>query len=220
MVLCNMLLQEMRDGAKILSYHDLFKIWPLPSCPFKQLDVNCTLADRFPTSWSVQRGHHFYLFKRASRVSSRNPFQRHLQRTMGKGSSNYNGESSSRANKLPTLSNNSPRSANQLEQAANEQFSFGSSNNLEKEYRESQTYINSFPLQPNQTINLDAAAYQYDKEFPRLRRLHENPVIVDESSCGCGMFSFICCSFSKPKSDMVSYLFLICRLCFISILYV
>lgn len=33
-----------------------------PEMFLQQLDVNKTLADRYPTSWSVQRGHHFYLW--------------------------------------------------------------------------------------------------------------------------------------------------------------
>ncbi len=30
--------------------------------PFKQMEGNRSFSDRFPTSWSVQRGHHFFLW--------------------------------------------------------------------------------------------------------------------------------------------------------------
>ncbi|CAN0304186.1 unnamed protein product, partial [Discosporangium mesarthrocarpum] len=30
--------------------------------PRTQVDVNRPLSDRFPTSWSVHRGHHFFLW--------------------------------------------------------------------------------------------------------------------------------------------------------------
>lgn len=56
------LIDGMHDGARILTYHDINKLWPNPNFPFTQLDVNVPLADRFPTSWSVQRGHHFFLW--------------------------------------------------------------------------------------------------------------------------------------------------------------
>ena len=34
---------------------------------FKQLELNRHQADRYPTSWSVQRGHHFYLWNKVRR---------------------------------------------------------------------------------------------------------------------------------------------------------
>jgi SAM-dependent methyltransferase len=57
------LLSNMHQGAKMLSYLDLRKIWcgDRNLC-FKQVDNNKPLSDRYPTSWSVQRGHHFYLW--------------------------------------------------------------------------------------------------------------------------------------------------------------
>lgn len=59
------LLSKMHDGAMALTYHDMRKIWALGStCSLQQLEVNKNLTDRFPTSWSVQRGHHFYLWKK------------------------------------------------------------------------------------------------------------------------------------------------------------
>jgi hypothetical protein len=62
------LLKKMHDEAMVLTYHDMNKIWvPTSSiCPLQQLEVNRHLTDRFPTSWSVQRGHHFYLWKKVS----------------------------------------------------------------------------------------------------------------------------------------------------------
>lgn len=57
------LLHNLKVGAHILTYLDLRKIWPDSSFPFRQVSINRSVADRFPTSWSVQRGHHFYLWK-------------------------------------------------------------------------------------------------------------------------------------------------------------
>lgn len=73
--LCD-LLSGMAEGARTLTYLDLRKIWgpnlaltssPVATVlsdqfPFKQLECNKHLSDRFPTSWSVQRGHHFFLW--------------------------------------------------------------------------------------------------------------------------------------------------------------
>ncbi len=58
------LLGRMHDGARLLSYLDLRRIWEHapPPMSFRQLDVNRHLSDRYPTSWSVQRGHHFYFW--------------------------------------------------------------------------------------------------------------------------------------------------------------
>lgn len=59
------LLQQMHDDAMILTYHDMRKIWVSnTACCLQQLDINKNLTDRFPTSWSVQRGHHFFLWKK------------------------------------------------------------------------------------------------------------------------------------------------------------
>ena len=61
------LLSNLRLDARILTYLDLRLIWPCDeeNCQFclKQVDVNRSITDRFPTSWSVQRGHHFYLWR-------------------------------------------------------------------------------------------------------------------------------------------------------------
>ena len=60
------LLSNLRLGARTLTYLDLRLIWPADQddCQFamRQVDVNRSITDRFPTSWSVQRGHHFYLW--------------------------------------------------------------------------------------------------------------------------------------------------------------
>jgi len=58
------LLSRMKDGAQTLTYHDIRKIWTLGMFPYKQLDINRHLTDRYPTSWSVQRGHHFFLWRK------------------------------------------------------------------------------------------------------------------------------------------------------------
>jgi hypothetical protein len=57
------LLRDMGDGARTLSYLDLKKHWTKQSFTLRQLSNNKNLSDRYSTSWSVQRGHHFYLFQ-------------------------------------------------------------------------------------------------------------------------------------------------------------
>jgi hypothetical protein len=74
------LLNNMKPGAKTLTYLDLRKTW-VPSAmsngsgiptqlPFRQLEHNKNITDRFPTSWSVQRGHHFYLWCKVKTTNS------------------------------------------------------------------------------------------------------------------------------------------------------
>jgi hypothetical protein len=63
--MCN-LLENMHDGASTLTYHDIRKMWSVTAFPFRQLDINRSLTDRYPTSWSVQRGHHFYLWTKVT----------------------------------------------------------------------------------------------------------------------------------------------------------
>ena len=48
----------------MLTYLDLRRVWRLPGqpFPFRQLEANRSFADRYPTSWSVQRGHHLFLW--------------------------------------------------------------------------------------------------------------------------------------------------------------
>lgn len=59
--LCD-LLSRLHPNARTLTYLDLRKIWCSDGFSFKQLEANCPVSDRYPTSWSVQRGHHFYLW--------------------------------------------------------------------------------------------------------------------------------------------------------------
>lgn len=63
------MLSQMKDNAKILTYYDMRRVFDVDRdqdtgvyIPFRQMDVNKLLSDRYPTSWSVQRGHHFYLW--------------------------------------------------------------------------------------------------------------------------------------------------------------
>ena len=59
------LLSGMKEGSRTLTYLDLKKTWcPTSFFPYKQLENNKNLSDRFPTSWSVQRGHHFYVWNK------------------------------------------------------------------------------------------------------------------------------------------------------------
>ncbi|CAM9445716.1 unnamed protein product [Pylaiella littoralis] len=39
-------------------------MWTNVPFPFRQVEVNRSLSDRFPTSWSVHRGHHFFLWNK------------------------------------------------------------------------------------------------------------------------------------------------------------
>ena len=57
------LLKDMRDGARTLSYLELRKHWTLHSFTLRHMELNKSIGDRYPTSWSVQRGHHFYLYQ-------------------------------------------------------------------------------------------------------------------------------------------------------------
>ena len=62
------LLGRMKLNSRTLTYLDLRKTWsPNVYFPFRQLENNKNLSDRFPTSWSVQRGHHFYIWSKVSR---------------------------------------------------------------------------------------------------------------------------------------------------------
>lgn len=58
------LLSGMKDDSRVLTYLDLRRIWANTHLLFKQLEVNRHQADRYPTSWSVQRGHHFFLWSK------------------------------------------------------------------------------------------------------------------------------------------------------------
>jgi len=58
------LLDAAHEGSRVLTYLDLRKVWQLPGrpFPFRQLESNRSFADRYPTSWSVHRGHHLFLW--------------------------------------------------------------------------------------------------------------------------------------------------------------
>ena len=58
------LLDACKEGCRLLTYLDLRRVWRLPGqpFPFRQLEANRSFADRYPTSWSVQRGHHFFIW--------------------------------------------------------------------------------------------------------------------------------------------------------------
>jgi hypothetical protein len=58
----SIMMHKMKDGSRTLTYLDMKKIWSCPSFPLRQMTVNQSLADRYPTSWSVHRGHHFFLW--------------------------------------------------------------------------------------------------------------------------------------------------------------
>jgi hypothetical protein len=61
-------LNGMKKGARLLTYENLNQCYgnetvPIPM-PFKQLAINVSEEDRFPTTWSTVRGHHFYLWEK------------------------------------------------------------------------------------------------------------------------------------------------------------
>lgn len=66
------LLDSAREGARLLTYLDLRKVWQFPGrpFPFRQLESNRSFADRYPTSWSVHRGHHLFLWVKVLKPSS------------------------------------------------------------------------------------------------------------------------------------------------------
>jgi len=59
--LCD-LLRQLKKGARAFTYLDLRKIWTSGIFPYRQLDINRPISDRYSTSWSVNRGHHFFLW--------------------------------------------------------------------------------------------------------------------------------------------------------------
>jgi hypothetical protein len=206
-----MIQQQMHDNAYILSYHDLFKIWTLPSYPFKQLDTNCSLTDRFPTSWSVQRGHHFFLFKKTNRLSSKITFHRHLQRKASKGTSSSDPSSASAfACKSPGWSRASKQNNSEIAPFRNEiavdqdrdRCEAGAHNySSEKECRESQAYATAFPSLSHHSSHAESPPY-YNKEIPQLNRWNGNTVdIVDESRCWCFVLPVFLSSLFSPSPN-------------------
>lgn len=67
--LCS-LLSNLKQGARSLTYLDLRKLFGDQKNPlFCQLDINKASSDRYQTSWSMQRGHRFYLWKKVGMVN-------------------------------------------------------------------------------------------------------------------------------------------------------
>ena len=60
----NTLICQMKERSRLLTYLDLRKLALNRECWFKQVKENKQLSDRYPTSWSVQRGHHFFLWSK------------------------------------------------------------------------------------------------------------------------------------------------------------
>jgi hypothetical protein len=60
------LMSSTKENARILTYLDLRRLNDLAPVAVKQLEINRHLSDRYPTSWSVQRGHHFFLWQKVT----------------------------------------------------------------------------------------------------------------------------------------------------------
>lgn len=63
------MLSAMRSGARLLTYIDLSLAWGAfgdvyGRLPYEQLPINIPLSDRFATTWSPERGHHFFLWRK------------------------------------------------------------------------------------------------------------------------------------------------------------
>jgi hypothetical protein len=58
------LISSLKEGSRVLTYLDLRRLNEITPLAIKQLDINRNLSDRYPTSWSVQRGHHFFLWQK------------------------------------------------------------------------------------------------------------------------------------------------------------
>jgi len=55
----------MKRGARLLTYENLREVYSsYPEMPFEQIPLNVVPDDRFFTTWSVRRGHHFYCWVR------------------------------------------------------------------------------------------------------------------------------------------------------------
>jgi hypothetical protein len=55
---------NMKSGSRLLTYENLFPIYEGKDMPFEQIPINAAPNDRFYTTWSPKRGHHFYLWRR------------------------------------------------------------------------------------------------------------------------------------------------------------
>lgn len=59
------ILSKMKRGSRTLTYLDMKKLYGEFKSPvFSQLEINKAPTDRYPTSWSMQRGHRFYLWRK------------------------------------------------------------------------------------------------------------------------------------------------------------
>ena len=58
------MLNNVKCGARSLTYLDLRKLYGHQEHYFRQLEVNKAQTDRYATSWSMQRGHRFFLWKK------------------------------------------------------------------------------------------------------------------------------------------------------------
>eukprot|EP00475_Leptophrys_vorax_P032671 TRINITY_DN5070_c0_g1_i1.p2 TRINITY_DN5070_c0_g1~~TRINITY_DN5070_c0_g1_i1.p2 ORF type:complete len:501 (+),score=157.58 TRINITY_DN5070_c0_g1_i1:2042-3544(+) len=54
----------MKPGARLLTYENLHNVYQGQKMPFEQIPINIAANDRFYTTWSPKRGHHFYLWRR------------------------------------------------------------------------------------------------------------------------------------------------------------
>lgn len=61
-----LLLKKMKPCSRTLTYIDLRQMWTGGQCPFRRHESNKFVSDRYSTSWSVQRGHHFFIWTRVS----------------------------------------------------------------------------------------------------------------------------------------------------------
>ena len=94
----------MKPGARILSYLDFGKIWEQSqSSPFVQLDSNRPISDRYPTSWSVHRGHHFFIWVKVAKSVMNMREQYAMRNNIKEGPPPYPTHSTSRIRSLPSV---------------------------------------------------------------------------------------------------------------------
>ena len=61
------LLMQLKSDCRLLTYLNLSSLFKGASWIFRQLPANRSLEDRFPTSWSIHRGCHFFLWEKRGR---------------------------------------------------------------------------------------------------------------------------------------------------------
>lgn len=89
------LLRQMKRGARAFTYLDLRKIWTAGPFPFRQLDINRPISDRYATSWSVNRGHHFFLWSKVLDASGAPALEAPDTISLSNANANGNGKSNS-----------------------------------------------------------------------------------------------------------------------------